>query len=1397
MKRRLNVKFLVIFSLICTVICGGAIFAHSFQSRRHADTLFRRGVEAEEKGDLNSALDYYAKYLAFRPSDGAARGRFGTILLKKAVTYRQKESAFLVLERALRDDPTLNDIRRKSIDAAIEIYRFSDARVNIEYLLAQKPGDPDLMELLGRCEEEDGRIPEAIAQYEKVIAIAPYHLKAYEQLAAILTRENKKDQADKVMSDLIEKNPQSIRARLIRFRYFRGTGDLKSAREDLLIAQNAVNQEESETEILLASAELAMGDRKYEEARKLFTRGRQLPKPDFRFTIGLASLELSLGNRAEALKILNDANNVKSENPGERFSVAELLINANENSEAEKILASLENEIEPAVLEHMNARIKMNRGEYGSAIAFLDKCRTGLVRFPDLALQNELLLARCYERLGQPDRQLDACRKALQIDRTSIPARLAIASAQFALGNIDDSIREYQSLRIRYPSVRLSIAQIRLGQSRQLPEQSDQRKIYLDSVTFELDGAPEELKETPDYTLLRTELLIATRKRAEAKSLFEEARKKNPEEVRYWQALASLAAAEGGISDGLAVLDNAREKLGDKLELKLSRIVLTVLGNRPPEELLAYEANLDSLTESNRDRLILELADAHRRLNSPSNAERLLRKLLEYRTNDLAVLNRLFDIVLPKGNVEVIGELADKIRRAEGEDGVEWRFADAYRHWLTYLKEKSSASILIAKSRLEEAGKLRSGWFRVPLLEAQILESTGQIESAIDRYKEAIRLGARDAEVVRRTVQLLVSRRRFDEAREQLNAARAKSSNLTPELNKQAVEIALNERDSSEQIVEAAKKLVNENSKDYRDFLWIGMVYVSVDRKNEAESALRRACELGPDQPETITSLVSFLVRNDRIADAKREIERAKSTLPPEKQARALAACYETVGDKAEAEKLYIALEKESPNDLGIMRSRAIFHLTHGELDKAAVLFRKIIDYSEAGSELRRWARRTLAIALATTGEFARTNEALTLIQTNLSEKPGSPEELRARALVQSFRPGRRQQSIRDLEDSFAKFLPSPNEEFILARLYELDGDWLNAKNRFESLLTKPSGRNPQFFAHYIRGLLKRDDLSNATLWFNKLAAIEQNRLSPFVVEMKARILAKEGNKPEAANQLKTFAAEKYKEKPNPNIWRDVGRLLAELKLTADAEVMLRQYVKEVEMKSPSAVLILAEFLAREDRVADAIRLCSQSLKTAGPELSALIAASAVRLGQASPADFVAAGAVIDDAIRQMPKSLDLQVSLAELRDAQGRYNDAIEGYRNILIRDPKNDIALNNLAWLLTLHAGKPAEALELIDRAISSVGAQPNLLDTRGVILMALGRNDEAITALADAAAQARTPEVYYHLALAQHKAGQRTEAARTIRQAREVGFSKKYLHPLEIKDYDEFVKINGEDG
>jgi tetratricopeptide (TPR) repeat protein len=150
-------------------------------------------------------------------------------------------------------------------------------------------------------------------------------------------------------------------------------------------------------------------------------------------------------------------------------------------------------------------------------------------------------------------------------------------------------------------------------------------------------------------------------------------------------------------------------------------------------------------------------------------------------------------------------------------------------------------------------------------------------------------------------------------------------------------------------------------------------------------------------------------------------------------------------------------------------------------------------------------------------------------------------------------------------------------------------------------------------------------------------------------------------------------------------------------------------------------------------------------------------------LGKASDADYARAADLIAAARAAAPGSADLAVSTADLLDARGQYDAAIAAYREILAKDPGKPLALNNLAWLLALHANQPDEAVALADRAIAVVGPVDIYLDTRGVAHLRAGRPQQAVSDLTAGLEQAQRPDTLFHLALANEKRGSTAEAQR----------------------------------
>jgi Flp pilus assembly protein TadD len=137
---------------------------------------------------------------------------------------------------------------------------------------------------------------------------------------------------------------------------------------------------------------------------------------------------------------------------------------------------------------------------------------------------------------------------------------------------------------------------------------------------------------------------------------------------------------------------------------------------------------------------------------------------------------------------------------------------------------------------------------------------------------------------------------------------------------------------------------------------------------------------------------------------------------------------------------------------------------------------------------------------------------------------------------------------------------------------------------------------------------------------------------------------------------------------------------------------------------------------------------------------------------------------------------------LADLCDQRGRYSDSESLYRQVLKVEPSNYVALNNLAWLIVQRTGNGGEALPMIETAVHGIGRRADLLDTRGLVYLALGKNEQAVADLKESTADVPTPTRLFHLARALHQAHDRDGAVKALHQAKEIGLQPARLHPIE---------------
>lgn len=1395
-----NYRFFGWAFLTLLVLGAGAYWLHKFQMQRNAAGLLERADQAERDGDKAEAARLLARYLGIRPHDTAVMTRHALLLADTATTFQQQRQAYLAMQAALRSDPEQTTLRRRSLDLALNLRRYPDARADIVRLLENEPTNPELHELMGRSEEGAGQYRAAATWYEKAIGLAPDRVDSYARLAALCRRRlEQPTRADELMNKMVEANPKSVRARLTRAQYLREQGNFAAAAEDLRFVRE--NLAADDADVLLTSADLALVRGLTDEARKSFNRGLELYPKDLRFYLGLANLELRAGaeRHAEALKVLERALAALPDQPGPVWSVAELFIEAGEMARARELLGRLtrDGQAAPAVM-YLQARLLLQEGKAAQAAVLLERCRNDLSFLPELALRAEIYLGLSYERLGDPDQQLGAFRRAVQLDPLSVPARRGLAAALVAVGKTDEALGLYRQLIGQTPEARFATARLLLA--RELAKPEGQRSWG--ELEVLLNQAPAGLRATVGYVLLTAEVLAGKGRRADAKKLLDEARAKEPQHIEFWLAAAGLAA-ESAPDDARKILDEAGTAIGDRVELRLARarLILAQPGQDVVAALKALEDGADRFPPAERDRLLLGLAADYEALGARMEDGRLLSLTAARRPDDLGVQIRLFDWTARQGDPAALGPLVETLRRLEGDTGTWWRLAEATRH-LMLARRGEAAGLITARAELAELAKRRPYWPRVPLAQGELEALAGNADAAADRLQQAVALGEGRPEAVRAAVQLLLSRRRFDEARRVLQQARDRSAGAGS-LDRLAAEVELLAADRKGHAVDMARRSVRAGSKDYHDYLWLGQVLaMSAPPKDgeaawrqEVESAFRKAVEFGPQAPETWASLVSFLAAYGQRVQAEAEVEKARRALPEAVRGQALAPCYEALGRRDDAEREHLALLAAKPGDPGQLRALAGFYLRSGQKDKATKVLQQMTALTGAGTaETAAWARRALALSMSGEGNYQRSSAALTLIEENLRERPGSPEDLRAQALILAFRPGGRRQAIRALEDSFARLRPTPAEEFLLAQLYAADRNWPKAKERLLALLTGPAADSPEVVAYFVQALLRQGGAAEAAPWVARLEAAQPKAFR--TAELKARLLHRQGQAAAAAKVLVDCARQAEQENRSPEHLRAAAEVLASLGQPAAAEPLFRRYVALTEEKAPQTVAYLAQFLARQDRVSEALNECEKLWARCDPELAARVSVSVLRLGHAAAPDFTRIEARITSAMTQKPAALDLPVSLADFRDAQGHTAEAIQLYRAILKGNPRHALALNNLAWLVALFEHNGAEALHLVNQAIALAGPEEELLDTRGVANLVAGQARSAVDDFEEVLARSADPTAYhyYHLAQAYQQAGNQLEAQKAWKRATELGVKPSAVHPLERPAYEQLAQALG---
>lgn len=1432
--KRVNVRLLLV--LFFTLVAGAiAVFGiWRFQRWRNAGSLVTLARQAAEVNRPLEAIILLQRYLSIRPEDDEAVGELASLTLKRVragdLGRQEIGRAYNLAEAAVRRNPE-NDVLRGHL-ARFQLFvgQPGHALEHLQLLAAKHPLPAATDDAAAAPLDPEDVTNPAMIQLMMIGALASSGEveKAAEGAAALIgfDRESRtfdesrsrlsptdgftmlaqmlsdklddKETAGVVVDQLIKAHGEKPEAWLALSAWHRDQKDIAAAARAV---DRALEIDPENRVALFTRLDLLLATGDLEKAADAAKRCRELFPDDERSYRLLATIHFEQGHPAEAEKVLRAGLAVAPGRPSLLIMLAESCFIQQDLPGMSAAIDGLRDVLDPTnpSLLLMEGQRLMAARKWLEARKTLEGARPHLSGNAEILRKLDYQLARCYEQLGDHDAQLQANRRVLTQVPAALEPRVSAAAALAASGRATEALAEFEQIATLLPPERLAasppiwlpLLQLRMSAQRQLPrEKRDWSRI---------DGLIDALQASSAVTrtqlaMLRSDVLVNKGEIPAALETLERAAVVEPETPQIWISLASLVLRDRGAAAAREVLRRVPDAAAGAAGILLleASVALAEGPESTDRSFGRIEERAAALPDDEAARVLSSLATLRRSSGGEKESERLWKLAVSRTPGDLRLHTARFDAALEAGDAARAEESLHDIERIGGVQDAQSRFSRAAVKVMRVraaiekrqreseraaaLTEEETNSLAQAQALLIEAENERPGWNKIQVLFAEIAGLKNDLPAAIDRLQRAMRQGSVSPRVVRQLVALLYGLNRIGEAQQVLASLGSEGATGFERLSAE-MELRTGRLDEA---VSLAERSVGADSRNHQELLWLGGLLDRAGRREQAGRWYEKAVEFGPDRPETWLSLIGYQLAAGSRKAAEVTFDRAAAALAEPSRTICLAQGNEMLGRHADAERFYRAAVATAPKDVEARRNLAAFLLRRGQLAQAREPLQQIIDTAADGQPTKVWARRTLAELLAENANYRTLQRAVAIVGENVDVAGRLPPEdmaIQVRLLTRRGEPACWRQAI-DLLVGISRLRPlTIPEQVQLTELQEKTGRWDECRNGLITICSMPNVP-PAFIALLVEKLIAHDEIAAARTWLRLLK--KQIPESPATHALDARIaLAQNDRESAVASARNLLPAAEADGLPRDQVI-GLAKLLEDLGFAKAAE----RIVSRLPSDSTEAILVKVAFLGRQKRTTEALQLLEKHWSDLSLERILQAGFAAVRNGDDPAMHAARLGEWLNRARREDPGSVMLAAMMAELRDIEKRPEEVEKIYRELLDRKdvpPQLRAAIaNNLAFQLARPA-TAAEARRLIDAAIEELGPQPDLLDTRGLVHLALGDTARAVEDLREAALDPTAAKLL-HLACAELAAGDATAAGRTLEQAR-----KKQLSQTRLSDAD----------
>lgn len=1307
MKTRINWKLLIVIILAVTAVGVTGVLLRHYHRNKLAANGYTQGLVAFQEGRWQEAAVCLGQYLAIHQQDINVLHKYAQSNVRieppRRESLTQAVNAYRAILR-LSDHP-------QAAGELTQLYLDVDMPAEAELVarrFVEKTADIRFENYLAEALVRQNKFEQAVTVLMQLISRRPDQVLAFDLLGKIAERHPTISRLTPLewFNQAVEQNPQAAAAYVLRSAYWARQGQLQDAVDDLHRAEQCPL--ETSDRLSIAGGWIQQGGLK--QAQQQLTIARRLEPDNVQvwhisalWAQGTKDPALMLSVAHEAIECLG------WQNYGFLPVAGELFVSGGDLERARQCLTLLKQaDADRGLILYLEGLIADFQMDWAQAI---DRWRQAL----NLGYLNEpvyLNLAKTLDRIQNRSAAIALLRNYTKNQNGAFQGHLLLGQLFLLDNRFSDAMEQ-------------AIAAVQIK-----PYNVDAQVFYLHcrivSLTknrpadwTNLEHRINELIAAHDDIRTRMLLFQAAMKQrdyAVAEEVLQQGQKELGEDLQWVLARADLLKSQGRTEQVQGMLEEAMTRFADDIELvRVLTANCTAEHDYDKAAAVLTQALQSAKSPFDRRRLSLWMAEVEYVRGRTQQAADIYKELADHNPSDIYARRRLLALADQTSDPWQIRQWIEEIHMAEGDTGWQWKYELAL-----YLYTNEDFDTVYPEI--------------VRLLEQNLVSNPDDQDSRI----------------------LLAS------AYERVN-----NMHLALSLYRQALAV----RPDDIELIVAAVSLMYR-AEEYR----------------QAQQLLDRAIQQGVQDLRLSKFELQNSLRLGRMDAAVSSLERIILETPQDESARlTLALLLIRKGDYEQAASMIEQLMREKPDSASAAAAMADLHLSRSDYDKALAvcdtflqqhgtiqghtLRAQVLLQANRVQEALEEIQRIEFLAASTNEKIAVTEmyrsagnlaKADAMMRTLLAESPDNPAVQKQAALIFLQQPATMEQGRRLLDLALAQN-PTDNQlrlEKVRILMFQKTADALGqAMEILDSIIYEM----PRFETAWVLlgqgAILQKDPVAATNYIMRGLAILPDSR--PLLL-LKARAEAMRspqvaiGTLEELRQQVPDdvtvvqMLSEMYRKTAQPQQAVDLLEQAFEHPRLANEQALEKEWIaatyqcgrkteafafvrKKTELSDGSESFLAAwtGLLVQDGRWKEAVDVYENWAGQYPQKREGILPVILDQLASVESAEAQqAAQHIVQAVLQDNPNSLTAIYSMAMLLHHSGRKLQAIPWYEKTIRLDPGQVIAVNNLAWILATEKGELGQALRLAEEGVRQAPAYVDLIDTRGYVLMRMGRYEQAIS-------------------------------------------------------------------